>query len=395
MTMRRIFAVLLFVCLAAAPSVLRAQAVSPAGVSQHPASSPLPAQPCGNAVEFLQRLDRREPVAKRIYESGMRWRAFLAAEAQAALLRMAEVNPDWRKTAHALCDGRLGQVRADVTPMAERNVADALFVLGCAAFLQRDFPAAAQAFSDAAALDRQNPDYLGALGQTHVLARDMRSAAPLLAAAWKAEERMRGRTALAAWLAENVADAHRSLGDSAFSAQVAAEAAALYAGALGPDAVQVGMARARMGGALLDAGRADEAEAALRAALDLFMRDSGPDTPLVAETLRSLGNIRVMRGEREAAGELYGAALVSAANWYGLEAPELGPYLAPLGILRYHLGQYDEAIELLRDARNAGIALYGSGAAEVQEMEGWIRLCEEARVRGALPGGAGGEAPRD
>ena len=133
-----------------------------------------------------------------------------------------------------------------------------------------------------------------------------------------------------------------------------------------------------MGEALLDAEKVDEAEAALRSALDVFMKAAGPDTPVVAEVLRSLGTARAVREDRAAAEELYGAALVSAANWYGLEAPDLSPYIAPIGILRYRAGQYDEAIELLRDARNGAIAIHGYGTQEVEELEGWIRLCEDA-----------------
>ena len=375
----RIAVVLFGILLLALPASAPAQESAPAF-----AISVAPEEPCGGALEYLRRLDRREPVEKRVFESGFRWRAYIAGRAEAALERMAEVNLDWGMTAQALCDGRLEQVRGDATPMARRDVADALFVLGAAAYLQRDFPTAAQVFSDAVALDRGNPDYLAALGQMHVLAMDHRSAAPLLAAAWKEEERLHGQTAQAAWLAENVSEAHRGVGDALFAAQVAEEAAVLYAASLGPAAVQVGMARARKGAALLDAGRVDEGEAALRSALEIFMSGAGPDTPLVAETLRSLGNARSMRGNREEARELYGAALVSAANWYGEEAPDLGPYLAPLGILRYHLGAYDEAIELLRDARNASIALYGYEAPAVQELEGWIRLCEDAKIREIL-----------
>lgn len=367
------------------PKVQDAEIPAPSAPAQEFKTAP--AEPCGGALQFMKRLDRHEPVEKRVFESGYRWRAYLAARALAALDRMAQVNPDWKKTAAAFCDGMLDQVRKDVTPMARRDVADALFVLGCAAYLQRDYLPAAQVFSDAVTLDRKNPDYLAALGHMHTLAQDHRTAAPLLAAAWKEEERVSGRTAVAGWLAENVADAHRSVGDAAFAAQVAEEAESIYSRALGPDAVQVGMARARKGSALLDANRTEEAEAALRSALDLFMKVCGPDTPVVAEVLRSLGIVRSMRNEREEAAELFGAALVSAANWYGLEAPDLSPYLAPMGILRYQAGKYDEAIELLRDARNGAIALYGYEAPEVEELEGWIKLCEDAKIRGVLPGG--------
>ena len=163
--MQCIFAAILAVLLWAAPVAAQAPAAKGAPVPAATVSPALklntaPAEPCGGALVFLQRLEKREPIEKRIFESGYRWRAYLAARALAALDRMAEVNPEWKKTSAAFCDGMLEQVRKDATPMARRDVADALFVLGCAAYLQRDYLPAAQAFSDSVALDRKNRDFV-------------------------------------------------------------------------------------------------------------------------------------------------------------------------------------------------------------------------------------------
>ena len=340
------------------------------------------AEPCGDVSALLARLEPGVDVDRRIFERGYRERAQVAREVYDALSDLSPRDPVWESVKTDFCAGRLMDVRTALSFAAkDDHTGEKVFALAGVDYLAREYGDATGRYIEAVQRNPDSPGFLAALGRMHYLAEEYVHAAPFFARAWRLEEERNGQTARAAEMAEWVGDAHLALGDAAFAAKVYEEAAALYAETLGADATSVGIALGKQGTALLEMQRLDQAEEALRQALAVLHAAHGPDNPLVAETLRSLALAREQRREYGAAGELYLSALVSASNWYGIEAPELAPYLFGLGVARYHLGEYETALAALREARSAGIELYGANGRYMMEIDGYIALVEDAIAR--------------
>ncbi|EPR37088.1 Tetratricopeptide TPR_2 repeat-containing protein [Desulfovibrio sp. X2] len=361
-----------------------APAAAPKAKAANPARPVLTSEPCGGVDAYLARLEPTGQVAKHIFERTYRERARKVRDVAAVLKDLAATGASWKAVQQDFCDGRLDAVRTALAGAAAGDKSgDVLFALGGVAYLARDYSAAAHAYAQALALDQESPRFLEAVAEMHYLVDDYGLAASLFSKAWRSEEKLHGATAFAAELAEWVGDTHLAAGDDAFAAQVYTEAAAMYDQVLGTSSPESGTARAKIGTALIGAGKLDDAESALRAALSVFVKGYGPDNPLVAETLRSLGLVRDMRKEYKQAEELYASALVSAANWYGLDSPDLAPYMASIGAVRTRLGNYDSALEILRDARASAVKLYGEKSPRIGEIDELIKQAKDAKANAA------------
>jgi len=162
----------------------------------------------------------------------------------------------------------------------------------------------------------------------------------------------------------------------------------LLEASLGPDHLDVALARNSLGEAfLVQAGDSDAAMTWLKQALAIRERAAGPDTPVVADTLRLIGQCLSSKGDFEAATSYLRHSVEIYVQALGPEHPEVASSLTALGHSLLRSGDYagaeanlERALQILDGALGSDSPL----AASTLSWLGWA-LGELGDFSAAVP----------
>ncbi len=116
--------------------------------------------------------------------------------------------------------------------------------------------------------------------------------------------------------------------------------------AYGPESIQAGTARCRMGKMKSLMGDSTNIPV-LRQSLDILQQAAGEDSPALISCLEELGDALALDGRRNEADTLFARARQIAEKTYGVESAEVAAVIAFQGNLRRQQGRYTEANSML------------------------------------------------
>jgi len=179
--------------------------------------------------------------------------------------------------------------------------------------------------------------------------QDVTARALLDQGARRVDSTLTGQPEVQAQLRTVFGRAYTSLGLYAPATRLLRQSLEQHRALYGDDNLTVAEDMARLGDALLQQDRYDEAEPLLQGALDLRRRHLGP-SDAVAETLDRLATLHQRRNEYASAEPLFREALAIRRGLFGDTAVVVAQSLNDLGVLLYQMDAYDQAEPVYREA---------------------------------------------
>ena len=175
------------------------------------------------------------------------------------------------------------------------------------------------------------------------------------------------------------------------------EAVALRSSNSGPGHYMVGYSMVNLATALLDQGKAAEAEREVLAALKIYDKALPRSHMYVATALRTLGLALIDQDKAEQAEPLLREALQIQEQRVGADSPQVSPTRAALGGALLNRRKYAEAEALLLPSYPAVLASQGADDAMTVRARNWVEqlFTQTGRSEAAAAYFARAALPRD